>query len=931
MKQSKQSLSVESEQQVQQSQATHHQSAINEAQRFVDNRPQTIAQRQLINTIHASPQMIAQRQQAVLSHNSPRMAEQRAFSRSLQSPSVQLQAASEEEILQGKFDPAQRIKEDELVQGKFETTQLAEAPAEKQNNTGLPDNLKSGIEHLSGMSMDDVKVHYNSSQPSQLNAHAYAQGSNIHVAPGQEQHLSHEAWHVVQQAQGRVKPTMQMKEGVPINDEAGLEHEADMMGAKAAQLMHAPSTPIPTPAAPVTPTTQRKILIEEEQKNENQVYSHLTNNDVAIRDAFISEIKSKPEKVQTMAEESGAYEADFGNESKDKRQIAEWNSEDQDYKYTNTKKDAEVIAKDTIKYYLYKKFKWLNIGVAAYMTGDVTGLLMATSLQDTVSLEILKGKKDKGEVASTWAPPENYKNAADTIFKTSSAEILGVPANELMVHVNEAMDKKKGKTVDTPNFYVKGDTEGTTKLPDTFKSKKLSGKLIETNVESDATSTGTRDSYKKKFDGYTDPKPKPWDKETFEATDMIGKMYPEKKQEMRDLLLPEKTEQETLNKIERYRNTKFSNKNIILMWGRLSGLGGGAHTELDSHPITMVQIAQKISADFPSRTIVLIGDKVVSESILRKAGVTSPVIDINTFWNDSYFKDNKIPMNDRRYQHYLVQEMSRKNDAVSIGMRSGSLEATALLGVKTIFLDDKGNNAEERMEFWAGDAANGRAAAMTSPDWQKTESEHEGPVENYKRVATSRKTGDKIHSGEIEKILKTLADMKIQFDAKNDDNAAVTAPQTQVRIGKFIAKIAGYDDIKKLAGDLALNYKDVINQASIKTGPQATENVKLLAATYESIKTKVEAKLKTIGAIGVGLTANELDQISGLTKYMISKVSNLESLAPGKMHERWNELSSKEKGAAREEVMGHKDKYPNVLRHIFHHKAPIGLGGYENR
>jgi len=46
--------------------------------------------------------------------------------------------------------------------------------------------------------------------PAQLNALAYAQGSDIHVAPGQEKHLPHEAWHVVQQSKGRVKPTMQI-------------------------------------------------------------------------------------------------------------------------------------------------------------------------------------------------------------------------------------------------------------------------------------------------------------------------------------------------------------------------------------------------------------------------------------------------------------------------------------------------------------------------------------------------------------------------------------------------------------------------------------------------------------------------------------------------------------------------------------------------
>ncbi len=104
---------------------------------------------------------------------------------------------------------------------------------QKKNDTGLPDNLKSGIENLSGHSLDDVKVHYNSDKPAQLNAHAYAQGTDIHLASGQEKHLPHEAWHVVQQKQGRVQPTTQLKEKVNINDDKDLEKEADVMGAKA--------------------------------------------------------------------------------------------------------------------------------------------------------------------------------------------------------------------------------------------------------------------------------------------------------------------------------------------------------------------------------------------------------------------------------------------------------------------------------------------------------------------------------------------------------------------------------------------------------------------------------------------------------------------------------------------------------------------------
>ncbi|AFY57575.1 DNA/RNA non-specific endonuclease [Rivularia sp. PCC 7116] len=103
----------------------------------------------------------------------------------------------------------------------------------KENNTGLPDNLKTGIENLSGYSMEDVKVHYNSEKPAQLQAHAYAQGTVIYLGPGREKHLPHETWHVVQQKQGRVKPTIQMLGEVKVNDDVGLEKEADVMGATA--------------------------------------------------------------------------------------------------------------------------------------------------------------------------------------------------------------------------------------------------------------------------------------------------------------------------------------------------------------------------------------------------------------------------------------------------------------------------------------------------------------------------------------------------------------------------------------------------------------------------------------------------------------------------------------------------------------------------
>ena len=189
-------------------------------QTFSDSRELTTATQSLQAMMANSPQQQKLKATAQMMANSPAQQRLNITAQTSVSKSKPLQQMEDEEPLQGKF---------ESEPGQLEAA--AEAP--RPNNTGLPDNLKAGIENLSGMSMDHVKVHYNSDKPAQLQAHAYAQGSEIHVAPGQEQHLPHEAWHLVQQAQGRVKPTVQMKGEVPVNDDVGLETEADTMGRRA--------------------------------------------------------------------------------------------------------------------------------------------------------------------------------------------------------------------------------------------------------------------------------------------------------------------------------------------------------------------------------------------------------------------------------------------------------------------------------------------------------------------------------------------------------------------------------------------------------------------------------------------------------------------------------------------------------------------------
>ncbi len=148
----------------------------------------------------------------------------------------------------------------------------------------LPAPLRKGIEALSGISMDGVRVHRNSPLPATMQAYAFARGRDIHLGPGQEHHLPHEAWHVVQQAQGRVSPTTQLSAGVAINDDAHLEREADLMGARASG--SGGSAPLAGALAPLhvgtAPAAQRRAGIEFETSVEARVTASYQPNQAPL-------------------------------------------------------------------------------------------------------------------------------------------------------------------------------------------------------------------------------------------------------------------------------------------------------------------------------------------------------------------------------------------------------------------------------------------------------------------------------------------------------------------------------------------------------------------------------------------------------------------------------------------------------------------------
>ncbi len=162
-------------------------------------------------------------------------------------PPVQRQQI-EEEPMQGKLEPVQRQEgeEEDAAQAKGESSQKVKPIQAKVNLAPsgggklMPEPVQQKMEGAFGADFSGVRIH-EGPQAKAINAIAYTQGENIHFQPGKYQPdtqsgqelLGHELTHVVQQKAGRV--TAPQGKGAPINADPGLESEADILGAKAAQ------------------------------------------------------------------------------------------------------------------------------------------------------------------------------------------------------------------------------------------------------------------------------------------------------------------------------------------------------------------------------------------------------------------------------------------------------------------------------------------------------------------------------------------------------------------------------------------------------------------------------------------------------------------------------------------------------------------------
>ncbi|HRI66239.1 MAG TPA: DUF4157 domain-containing protein [Polyangium sp.] len=161
----------------------------------------------------------------------------------------------------------------------------------------LPARLTTGIAALSGMDLSDVRLIRDSSEPARMQAEAMARRDEIHLAPGQDKHLPHEAWHIVQQRQGRVKPNIQER-GVEINDDPMLEREATEMGERA---MHSHGQTLKsTQPAPNHSVHAPVQMVKNWRTRLNEIYATLGDERGEVARQFVGTLQ--PNEQQALSE-----------------------------------------------------------------------------------------------------------------------------------------------------------------------------------------------------------------------------------------------------------------------------------------------------------------------------------------------------------------------------------------------------------------------------------------------------------------------------------------------------------------------------------------------------------------------------------------------------------------------------------------------------
>lgn len=129
------------------------------------------------------------------------------------------------------------------------------------NKTGIPTQLKTRVEKSTGLSLGDMRVHYNSELPAKLDALAYTQENQVEIGSGQERYQPYELGHVVQRFDNGLLPVQP-----PGQSNRARFNNRPVRQPGAAQLPNAaqpaPPPPLPAGQAPAPRRHRRRPSIQ---------------------------------------------------------------------------------------------------------------------------------------------------------------------------------------------------------------------------------------------------------------------------------------------------------------------------------------------------------------------------------------------------------------------------------------------------------------------------------------------------------------------------------------------------------------------------------------------------------------------------------------------------------------------------------------------
>jgi hypothetical protein len=140
--------------------------------------------------------------------------------------------------------------------------------------------------------------------------------------------------------------------------------------------------------------------------------------------------------------------------------------------------------------------------------------------------------------------------------------------------------------------------------------------------------------------------------------------------------------------------------NIVVLWSRQSGKRGGAHLELDSSYKAVRELAHEFADVSMRATVILAGDE-RDAKMAHYANGSPHVINATDMWEAPVWKKmfgEATFLAQFAFYKYLADDYN----VVHIGMRSGMLEAMALLGMQTFYMEGVGSASGGRMLAFSG-------------------------------------------------------------------------------------------------------------------------------------------------------------------------------------------------------------------------------------